>query len=69
MTYREAIDLGEKLLTEADIVDAKTDAWMLLEWTAKINRSFYYMHMNDEIPKDRIAEFEAVLRKRAKSRR
>ena len=65
MTYREAIGLGEKLLTEADIVDAKTDAWMLLEWTAKINRSFYYMHMNDEIPKDRAAEFEAVLRKRA----
>ena len=36
MTYREAIGFGEKLLTEADIIDAKTDAWMLLEWTAKI---------------------------------
>ncbi len=64
MTYREAIGLGEKRLTEAGIVDAKTDAWMLLEWTARINRSFYYMHMNDEIPEDRAAEYEAVLKKR-----
>ena len=31
MTYREAINLGEKVLNMADVADAKIDAWLLLE--------------------------------------
>ena len=65
MTYREAVGLGEKILTEAGITDVKTDAWMLLEMAAKIDRNFYYMHMNDEITQDQLAEYESVLKKRA----
>lgn len=65
MTYREAIGLGEKILTMAGIVDVKTDAWMLLEMAAKIDRSYYYMHMNDEISKEQLGEYECALKKRA----
>ena len=65
MTYREAIGLGEKILTTAGIADVKTDAWMLLEMAAKIDRNFYYMHMNDEITGEQLAEYESVLKKRA----
>ena len=65
MTYREAVGMGEKILTEAGITDVKTDAWMLLEMAAKIDRNFYYMHMNDEITQDQLAEYESVLKKRA----
>lgn len=65
MTYREAVGLGEKVLTAAEIADAKTDAWMLLEMAAKIDRNFYYMHMNDEITGEQLAEYESVLKKRA----
>lgn len=65
MTYREAVGMGEKTLSEAGIVDIKTDAWMLLEMAAKIDRSFYYMHMNDEITQEQLSEYEAVLKKRA----
>lgn len=65
MTYREAIGLGEKILTTAGIADVKTDAWMLLEMAMKIDRNFYYMHMNDEITGEQLAEYESVLKKRA----
>ena len=47
------------------IADVKTDAWMLLEMAAKIDRNFYYMHMNDKITSEQLAEYESVLKKRA----
>ena len=65
MTYREALGLGEKILTMAEIVDVKTDAWMLLEMAAKIDRNYYYMHMDDEITKEQLEEYEWALKKRA----
>ncbi|MBR3770477.1 MAG: peptide chain release factor N(5)-glutamine methyltransferase [Lachnospiraceae bacterium] len=65
MTYREAVALGEKTLTMAGIADVKTDAWMLLEMAAKIDRNFYYMHMNDEITQEQLVEYESVLKKRS----
>lgn len=65
MTYREAIGLGEKILTMAGIADVKTDAWMLLEMAAKIDRNFYYMHMDDDITQEQLNEYEWALKKRA----
>lgn len=65
MTYREALSLGEKVLSMAGIAEIKTDAWLLLEMAAKIDRSFYYLHMEEEIPKDALGEYEAALKKRA----
>ncbi len=65
MTYREAVALGEKTLTMAGIADVKTDVWMLLEMVAKIDRNFYYMHMNDEITQEQLVEYESVLKKRS----
>ena len=65
MTYREALSLGEKILSMAEITEVKTDAWLLLEMAAKIDRSFYYLHMEDEIPTEQLGEYEAALKKRA----
>ncbi len=65
MTYREAISLGEKVLEMADIIDVKTDAWLLLEMVCKIDRGFYYMHMNDDINEEQLKEYEIALKKRA----
>lgn len=65
MTYREALSLGEKVLSMAGIMEIKTDAWILLEMAAKIDRSFYYLHMEDEIPTEQLREYEAALKKRA----
>ena len=58
MTYREAVAHGEKVLELSHIADAKTDAWLLLEMGCKIDRKFYYMHMEDDLPDDLLKEYE-----------
>ena len=55
MTYRETVNLGEKVLSMADIAEAKTDAWLLLEMVCKIDRSFYYLHMAEEMPEEQMS--------------
>lgn len=65
MTYRELISLGEKVLEMADIVDVKTDAWLLMEMVCKIDRNFYYMHMDEEISEEELREYEIAIKKRA----
>lgn len=65
MTFREAIGYGEEKLNNADIADAKNDAWLLLTFVCKIDRTFYYSHMDEEIPEAHLSEYENVLSKRA----
>ena len=65
MTYREALLSGEKILDMAQIVDAKNDAWLLMEMVCKIDKTFYYVHMDEEIAADEMKEYESVLKKRA----
>lgn len=65
MTYREAINHGEKILAQAEIAEAKTDAWLLLEMACKIDRNFYYLHMEEDMPEEQLSEYEIALRKRA----
>ena len=64
MTYRETLNLGEKILTMANVMDAKTDAWLLLSMVCKMDRSFYYMHMEEELPEEQLSEYEIALKKR-----
>ena len=63
MTYREAIKLGESILQKADITDAKNDAWLLLAMACKIDRTYYYVHMDEELTTEQTREFQSVLKK------
>lgn len=65
MTFREAMYFGEEKLNTAGIVDAKSDAWLLLTYVCKIDRTFYYVHMDEEMSSELLAEYEAILNKRA----
>ena len=65
MTYREAIVLGEKNLQQADIADAKTDSWLLLAMACKIDHTYYYMHIDEEMSEEQVRDFEVLIRKRA----
>ena len=65
MTYREAILLGESILQKAKIVDAKNDAWLLLAMACRINHTYYYVHMDEEMSQEQIREYQALLGKRA----
>jgi len=65
MTYHDAMVLGEKTLNEADIADAKNDAWLLLAMACKIDHTYYYMHINEEMPEELLHEFDVLIKKRA----
>ena len=65
MTFREAISFGERQLNNAGIVDARNDAWLLLTYVCKIDHTFYYVHMDEEMRVEQVAEYESVLSKRA----
>ena len=65
MTFREAICFGEEKLNIAGIEDAKHDAWLLLTFICKIDRTFYYVHMDEDMAVEQVAEYENVLNKRA----
>lgn len=65
MTYRQAEKKGEQLLAQAGIADAKVDAWLLLEHIAHIDRSFYFMHADEELAPEVLTEYERLLEKRA----
>ena len=65
MTYRETISSGEKTLSEAGIADAKNDAWLLMAMACKIDHTFYYMHMDEEMPEELGHEFDVLIKKRA----
>lgn len=65
MTYRKVTEYGEGILKDAGIADAKNDAWLLMETVCRIDRSFYYLHMEEEFPEEQLHEYEITLRKRA----
>ena len=65
MTYQEAVKNGEKILNLANISDAKVDAWMLFEMACKVDRNFYYLHMDEDITAEQQKEYEIALKKRA----
>lgn len=65
MTYREALNLGEKVLSMADIADRRTDAWLLLSMVCRMERSAYYLHMEEDMPEEELKEYEIALKKRA----
>lgn len=65
MTLEEALGLGKKTLEEAGIVEAALDAWYLLEYVGKFDRSYYYLHYKEELTEDLAQEYEGLLKKRA----
>lgn len=65
MTYRKAIVSGEKTLQDVGIADARNDAWLLLAMACKIDHTYYYMHMDEEMPQEMEHEFEVLIKKRA----
>ena len=65
MTYREAVEFGTKCLTDAGVPDAALDAWYLLQMVCKIERSYYYVHGEEDITQDAQKEYEIAVQKLA----
>lgn len=65
MIYREATEWGSTVLAQAGVLEAKLDAWLLLEYVCKINLTFYYSHMDEAMSAEQQSEYEIAVRKRA----
>lgn len=65
LTLETAYFIGVKSLEDAGIMDAKLDAWYLLEYHFHINRAHYLMNAKEEITKLQLEEYSVLIRKRA----
>lgn len=66
MTYQKVLRDGQICLEENGIQDAATDAWLLLSAVCGIDRNYYYLHMNHEMPEKSIARYGAALEQRVR---
>lgn len=64
MTIQELYSYGEATLMEAQIEDAKIDAWYLLEYVSDISRAMYYVKQNEVADEILVAKYEVVIQKR-----
>lgn len=66
MTYVKALAKATARLADAGIAEAKNDAWLLLEYVADIDRSYYFMHSSDEIDEVVLKRYEECISQREK---
>lgn len=66
-TYRELLNYGKKQLSDQQIENAATDAWLLLEYVCGISRTWYFVH-EDECPDEEQAEQYRMLIAKRKER-
>lgn len=65
MTLEQILNKGKETLKEAGIADYELDAWYLLEYVCKIDKSQYYLKGMEELDPEKTQEYEVVLKKRA----
>lgn len=56
---------GKQVLEQADVTDAAVDAMELMQYVCGIDRSYYYMHMDEEVSEEKQQRYEVLLQKRA----
>lgn len=57
---------GRDLLAASGITEADSDARILLEYAANIDRSYYYLHMNDPIDEEDAVLYASLLHRRTR---
>ena len=65
MTYQNVVRSGEQYLAQHGIREAGTDAWLLLAAACGIDRNFYYLHSDEEMPDERRARYRDACKQRA----
>lgn len=64
MTWKELLARGEAALEEAEIEEAKIDAWYLLEQVSGKSRSNYFMEQTEAAPFQQEQEYLQLIRQR-----
>lgn len=64
MTFMGALGYGRRALKDAGVPDFGIDAWYLLEYACKIDRSHYYLHCQEEMEEEDFQAYQLLLKKR-----
>ncbi len=64
MTFEVALRHGKRALREAGVPDFRLDAWYLLEYACKIDRSYFYLHAQEEMDEGKAREYQILIKKR-----
>lgn len=64
-SLKEWRSYGQGYLKDANIEDADTDAWLLMEYVCKMNRNYYYLHMDDFMEEKAALRYQELIHKRA----
>lgn len=64
MKYRELLNKGVAMLRQAEIADADTDGWYLLEYASGMSRNDYFLHMEEETSGELAEAYGRLLEKR-----
>lgn len=65
-TLRQLLSWGTETLEKAEVPDSGQDAWILLEETFGIEKSYYFLHGDDKIDPEVQKRYEEMIRDRAK---
>lgn len=65
MTWQTALRWGENFLAEAEIENGAMDAWYLLEYCGGINRTWFLLNREEEIPKTVYETYQELLKMRS----
>lgn len=65
MNLSTMLRYGKEKLQKSSITDAAVDAMELLQFACGIDRNYYYMHMDEEMPKEKQVQYETLLEQRA----
>lgn len=66
MTYQEALKKAEDYLESRGIDNAPVDAWYLMEYSCKCDRTWFLMNREKEMPGPVYARYQSLLSDRAK---
>ena len=62
--YVDLLSYGKSYLQQHHVLDAELDAWYLLEHIIGHDRSWYFLHMQEQVPSDMEEEYKRLLQLR-----
>lgn len=65
MTHMELLSWGERQLSGCGVVDAETDAWILLEYVTGMNRAAYFLNRQEMVSACVLESYQQLIRRRS----
>ena len=64
-SYRELFNYGKALLKRSGVAETEPDAWLLMEYVFDIDRTWYFLHQEEEAGEEKAEQYTRLLEKRA----